>query len=142
MTDWDAELKKIDKQLESISDSAMIPAPAKGAPPAAKKAVAVERETTRTWPAFVRLALATALAAGILFWPYSSRCGMGLAGYMDPNIPAPELAGVKPLTQWYNQALEQVIRKDMHQYWWVHRKWREEPKKKKEAADDLGPPMD
>ena len=29
MTNWDAELKKIDKQLESMSDSALIPAPAK-----------------------------------------------------------------------------------------------------------------
>ena len=82
MTDWDAELKKIDKQLESISDGALIPAPAKGAPPAAKAAVAQERATTRTWPAFVRLALATALAVGILFWPYPSRCGAGLAGYL------------------------------------------------------------
>ena len=50
MTDWDAELKKIDKQLESMSDSALIPAPAKNAPPAAKAAVAVERSNTRTWP--------------------------------------------------------------------------------------------
>jgi len=82
MTDWDAELKKIDKQLESMSDSALIPAPAKGAPPAAKAAVATERATTRTWPAFLRLALATALAVGILFWPYPSRCGAGLAGYL------------------------------------------------------------
>ena len=82
MTDWDTELKKIDKQLESISDSALIPAPAKGAPPEAKKAVAVERAATRTWPAFLRLALATALAVGILFWPYPSKCGLGLAGYL------------------------------------------------------------
>jgi hypothetical protein len=82
MKDWDAELKKIDKQLESMSDSALIPAPAKGAPPAAKAAVIAERATTRTWPAFLRLALATALAVGILFWPYPSRCGAGLAGYL------------------------------------------------------------
>ena len=82
MTDWDAELKKIDKQLESMSDSALIPLPAKGAPPAAKAAVAAERATTRTWPALLRLALATALAVGILFWPYPSRCGVGLAGYL------------------------------------------------------------
>jgi len=54
MTDWDAELKKIDKQLESMSDSALIPAPAKGAPPAAKAAVVAERESTRTWPASTR----------------------------------------------------------------------------------------
>lgn len=82
MTDWDAELKKIDKQLETMSDSALIPAPAKNAPPAAKAAVAAQRESTRTWPAFLRLALATALAVGMLFWPYPSRCGVGLAGYL------------------------------------------------------------
>jgi len=82
MTNWDEELKKIDKQLEGMSDSALIPAPAKGAPPAAKAAVAAQRENTRTWPAFLRLALATALAVGILFWPYPSRCGVGLAGYL------------------------------------------------------------
>jgi hypothetical protein len=80
MTDWDAELKKIDKQLESISDSALIPAPARSA--AAKAAVVAERASTRTWPAFLRLSLATALAIGILFWPYPSRCGAGLAGYL------------------------------------------------------------
>lgn len=82
MTNWDEELKKIDKQLEGMSDSALIPAPAKGAPPAAKAAVAAQRESTRTWPAFLRLALATALAIGILFWPYPSQCGVGLAGYL------------------------------------------------------------
>ncbi len=81
MSDWDAELKKIDKQLESISDSALIPAPAKGAPPAAKAKVVADREATRSWPALARLGLATALAVGILFWPYPSRCGLGLAGY-------------------------------------------------------------
>ena len=74
MTDWDAELKKIDKQLESMSDSALIPAPAKSAPPAAKAAVVAERASTRTWPALLRLTLASALAVGILFWPYPSNC--------------------------------------------------------------------
>ena len=82
MTDWDAELKKIDKQLESMSDSALIPAPPKTAPPAARAEVAAERATTRTWGAFLRLALATALGVGILFWPYPTRCGFGLAGYL------------------------------------------------------------
>jgi hypothetical protein len=87
MTDWDAELRKIDKQLESISDSALIPAApvAKGtmAPaPAAQAKVAVQRETTRTWPAFLRLALAAALGVGILFWPYPKTCGVQLYGYL------------------------------------------------------------
>ena len=82
MSDWDAELKKIDKQLESMSDSALIPAAPKSASPAAKAQVAAERTTTRTWGAFLRLALATALGIGILFWPYPTRCGFGLAGYL------------------------------------------------------------
>ena len=82
MSDWDAQLKKIDKQLESMSDSALIPAAPKGAAPAARAEVAAERATTRTWGAFLRLALATALGVGILFWPYAHRCGVGLAGYM------------------------------------------------------------
>jgi len=82
VTDWDAELKKIDKQLEGMSDSALIPAPAKNAPPAAKAQVAAERATPRTWGAFLRLALATALGVGILFWPYAHECGIGLAGYL------------------------------------------------------------
>jgi hypothetical protein len=87
MTDWDAELKKIDKQLESISDSALIPsAPvAKGAAapaPAAQAKVAATRESTRTWPAFLRLALAAALGVGILFWPYPKTCGVQLYGYL------------------------------------------------------------
>jgi hypothetical protein len=82
MTDWDSELTMIDKQLESMSDSALSPAPAKTAPPAARAEVATERATTRTWGAFLRLALATALGVGILFWPYPTRCGFGLAGYL------------------------------------------------------------
>ena len=82
MTDWDQELKKIDRQLESMSDSALIPAPTKNAPPAQRAAVAAERETTRTWPAFLRLALASLLGVGILFWPYSKQCGPELIGYL------------------------------------------------------------
>jgi hypothetical protein len=82
MSDWDAELKKIDKQLESMSDSAIIPAPPKNAPAGARAEVAEERASTRTWGAFLRLALATALGVGILFWPYSRQCGVELAGYL------------------------------------------------------------
>ena len=82
MSDWDAELKKIDKQLESMSDSALIPAAPKTASPAKRAEVAAERATTRTWGAFLRLALATALGVGILFWPYAHRCGFGLVAYV------------------------------------------------------------
>lgn len=69
------------------------------------------------------------------------RFELGMAGLMDPNSPAPELAGVKQLTQWYNEVLEREIRRDIHQYWWVHRKWRDEPRRKKEAAGEPAMPV-
>jgi hypothetical protein len=82
MSDWDAELKKIDRQLESMSDSALIPAPPVNAPAGVRAQVEAERVGTRTWGAFLRLALATALGVGILFWPYPKQCGVELAGYL------------------------------------------------------------
>ena len=57
---WDAELKKIDRQLESVSDEAMFPTKtAKG--PQAKAQVAEVQKTTSTWGVFLRLALTVAL---------------------------------------------------------------------------------
>jgi hypothetical protein len=82
MSDWDKELKKIDRQLESMSDSALIPSPPANAPAGVRAEVAAERATTRTWGAFLRLALATALGIGILFWPYPKQCGVELGGYL------------------------------------------------------------
>ena len=79
--DWDKELAKIDKQLESVSDAALFPEK-KGATPAQKAATAEVRETTNSWPAIIRLALSVILGVGILFWPYANRCGFGLAGYL------------------------------------------------------------
>jgi hypothetical protein len=93
MSDWDAELKKIDRQLESMSDSALIPAPPANAPVGARAEVAAERAGTRTWGAFLRLALATALGVGILFWPYPKQCGVGILFWPYPKQCGVELAG-------------------------------------------------
>ncbi len=79
--DWDKELAKIDKQLETVSDAQLFPEK-KGASPAQKAEIAVERATTSSWPAILRLTLSVALGVGILFWPYLNRCGFGLAGYL------------------------------------------------------------
>ena len=79
--DWDKELAKIDKQLESVSDAQLFP-DKKGASPAQKQQVADTRATTTSWPAIIRLVLSVALGVGILFWPYANRCGVGLAGYL------------------------------------------------------------
>ena len=79
--DWDQDLKRIDKTLESVSDDALLPT--QGAPtPAAKAEIASVQQQTSTFGVFARLVLAVALAVGMLFWPYVARCGAGLAGYM------------------------------------------------------------
>jgi len=90
------------------------------------------------------LALFTLVSNAPMIAVYCKRTGgpmkfeLGLAGLMDPEVPSPELAGVKQLTQWYNEVLEREIRKEMHQYWWLHRKWREEPKKKGRGVHKQG----
>ena len=80
--DWERELAKIDKQLESVSDAALFPSAAKAASPAEKQAVVSKRAGTRSWGAFVRLGLSVTVGVGILFWPYPARCGLGLALYL------------------------------------------------------------
>ena len=79
--DWDKELAKIDKQLESVSDAQLFPEKP-GARPSQHAQVVAQREATQSWPALLRLALSVALGVGILFWPYANRCGPGLAGYL------------------------------------------------------------
>ncbi len=81
MADWDRELSKIDKQLESISDDELIRRPA-AATPAQQQAIVVERERTSTFGALARLSLAVLVGVAILFWPYTARCGAGLAAYL------------------------------------------------------------
>ncbi|MEY3205640.1 MAG: Lipid biosynthesis lauroyl acyltransferase [Planctomycetota bacterium] len=50
-------------------------------------------------------------------------------GTADPAAGGPETAGIKELSQWYTSILEQVIRREPAQYWWVHRRWRGKPGK-------------
>lgn len=82
--DWDKEMAKIDKQIESISDDALIqPATTKGAKaPAEKERVDEVKRTTSTFGVFARLVLVVALGLGMLVWPYSARCGPGLFAYL------------------------------------------------------------
>jgi len=79
--DWDKELKKIDRQLESLSDDELLSAGTAKTPAAKAKAEAVRHETS-TLGVFARLVLAVALGVGILFWPYAARCGAGLFAYL------------------------------------------------------------
>lgn len=83
--DWERELAKVDKQLASLSDDALAgPAPAqtKGGKAAAPAAKSAEPRTTSAWGVYARLTLSVALGVGMVVWPYESRCGIGLAGYL------------------------------------------------------------
>jgi KDO2-lipid IV(A) lauroyltransferase len=56
---------------------------------------------------------------------------VGLHGVADPRVENASLAGVKQLTQWYNDALGALIRAHPEQYWWVHQRWKDEPRARK-----------
>ncbi len=98
MTDrnWEAELAKIDKQLASVSDDQLLakPVPAGKAlppgksPPSVASAPSVRTATapttsatTGTWRGWVKVVIAVAGAAGLMFWPFAGHCGWPLVGF-------------------------------------------------------------
>lgn len=82
MADWDSKLAKIDKQLESLSDDQLIGTTGRATTPASAQELERVKKETSTIGVFARLVLSVLLAVGIIFWPYASRCGMGLAAYL------------------------------------------------------------
>jgi hypothetical protein len=79
--DWEKELAKIDKQLESVADEQLFPKSA--AKTTAERQQIVEKQSrTSTLGVMMRLVLAVALGVGMIFWPYQARCGFGLLGYL------------------------------------------------------------
>jgi hypothetical protein len=89
---WDEELKKIDKQMERVSDEAMFPSKGAASPAAKAQAVGMQ-STTSTFGVFARLSLTVALGVGMVFWPYAARCGLGLAAYLA-SVSALVVSGV------------------------------------------------
>jgi hypothetical protein len=92
--DWDKELAKVDKQLASLSDEALLGPPTvpatrgagpkaqTAAPAPARMATSSTEKPTKAWAVYARLTLSLALGIGMVLWPYPSRCGVGLAGYL------------------------------------------------------------
>lgn len=80
-SNWDRELARIDKQIESLPDEALLPVKPEAASAAKADAGAV-RPRTSTLGVMARLGLAAALGVGMAFWPYEARCGAGLFGYL------------------------------------------------------------
>ncbi|MGW8258241.1 MAG: lysophospholipid acyltransferase family protein, partial [Thermoguttaceae bacterium] len=55
---------------------------------------------------------------------------------VDPQQADSGLDGIKELTQWYTARLEDLVRMNPEQYWWLHRRWKDtrKPKKKRRQA--------
>jgi hypothetical protein len=93
--DWDKELAKVDKQLASLSDDALL-----GSSPATtggkRDAASGQRDTrsdkasrapsepraTSSFGVYARLTLSVLVGIAMVLWPYPARCGVGLAGYL------------------------------------------------------------
>lgn len=105
--DWDRELKKIDKHLSSISDDELLARTASpAAAPKGRTAVAGDAGAALPSPLGVafRVGLALALAVGIHFWPYSARCGLGLAGYLASVTVVIASGGWAAISTWRARA--------------------------------------
>ena len=63
------------------------------------------------------------------------RFELGVRAMFDPEEPHDDQLGtVRGLTQWYTHQLEAIVSEMPGQYWWLHRRWREKPKRKKRKA--------
>jgi hypothetical protein len=79
--DWNSELKKIVREYDGLPPE---PTPAERRAFLAAEQRKKEQRGRRTGTLQVttRLGLALVLSTALLFWPYSSRCGLPLAGYL------------------------------------------------------------
>lgn len=50
---------------------------------------------------------------------------MAVTAISDPRQARNEIGSIRELTQWYTHQLEDFIRRDPKQYWWVHRRWKD-----------------
>ncbi|MEX2170123.1 MAG: lysophospholipid acyltransferase family protein [Pirellulales bacterium] len=58
---------------------------------------------------------------------YDLRCDDAI----DPRDPSFQQGTVPLLSEWYTRCLERIIVAAPEQYWWVHRRWKGEPPKRK-----------
>jgi hypothetical protein len=88
--DWSKELAKVDKQLASLSDDALLGSATPAAPdpkggaaaPTRAAAPAGATAATTNFGVYARLTLSVALGVAMVLWPYQARCGAGLAAYL------------------------------------------------------------
>jgi KDO2-lipid IV(A) lauroyltransferase len=56
---------------------------------------------------------------------------MVTAAVADPRDAEDDVGSIHGLTQWYTTQLEQAIRESPEQYWWVHRRWKDRPPRRR-----------
>jgi KDO2-lipid IV(A) lauroyltransferase len=55
----------------------------------------------------------------------------GIQALADPSDPGYKLTTVPELTQWYSDRLEEIVNLAPEQYWWLHRRWKGQPPRRK-----------
>ncbi len=63
----------------------------------------------------------------------------GMTGVVDPVDETPVTSGVRQLTAWYNDRLAEVVMQSPDQYWWLHRRWRPKPVRKRATPAAAAP---
>ncbi len=57
------------------------------------------------------------------------------AAIADPRDPRDEVSSVRHLTQWYTSRLEEIIARTPTQYWWLHRRWKDTRKQRRDRKN-------
>jgi KDO2-lipid IV(A) lauroyltransferase len=53
------------------------------------------------------------------------RYELALEAFVDPRSGDDTVTSVQRLTQWYTSQFEMIIRRAPEQYWWLHRRWKD-----------------
>lgn len=62
---------------------------------------------------------------------------MTVSGVFDPSNPILGVENVLDMTQWYTTLLEEAVRKQPEQYWWLHGRWKQfQPRPKRVKKED------
>ena len=59
---------------------------------------------------------------------------MVVNGIADPRDEGHKIDSIRDLTQWYTNRLEAGIRQNPEQYWWVHRRWKDNRRRRRGQA--------
>jgi KDO2-lipid IV(A) lauroyltransferase len=61
---------------------------------------------------------------------------LAIQGTFDPRTADASLGGVKQITQWYTTQIEEMVRRAPEQYWWLHRRWKDNRARHRKAKQE------